>query len=180
MGRQVSIGRLLKTHGVRGELGLARYGDADVVTPGRTFQVTQGERTLELTLSSVRSGPGGGVLVAFEGVDSPEAARMLTGSTLVLDESEMPPPENGTVYWYQLLGLEVRTEAGEVLGTIRDIFETGANDIYVVDGPRGELLIPSTPEVLVARNLDEGVVVIRPIPGLLPDPPEGQGGDTER
>lgn len=176
MGRQVSIGRLLKTHGVRGELSLARYGDADVLTSGRTFQVLQGQRTLELTLTSVRPGPGDGILVAFEGVDSPEAARMLTGSTLVLDEADMPPAEEGVVYWYQLMGLEVRTVDGEVLGTIRDIFETGANDIYVVEGPRGEVLIPSTPEVLVERNLDEGVVVVNPIPGLLPDFP-GQGAE---
>lgn len=170
MGRRVSIGRILKTHGVRGEVTLARFGDGEgILTAGRTFHLEKGPQTLDLTLSAVRPGPKSSWLVSFEGIGDPEAAAVLVGSTLFLDEADMPPPPPGTHYWYQLLGLKVRTVSGEELGVIDDIFETGANDIYVVHGTRGEVLIPSTPEIVQETNVAEGYMLIKPLPGLLPE-----------
>ena len=170
MGRLVSVGRVLKTHGLRGEVTVVRYGDSEgLLIPGRVFQVSKDARVLTLTLASVRPGPNAGWLATFEGIQDPEAAKVLVGSSLSLDEADMPPPEEGRHYWFQLLGLMVRTAEGRELGVIEDIFETGANDIYVVTGPQGEILIPSTKEIVQETNVDDGYMVITPLPGLLPE-----------
>jgi 16S rRNA processing protein RimM len=79
---------------------------------------------------------------------------------------EALPP--GEFYWYQLLGLRVKTESGNFLGTLEEIMPTGSNDVFVVRRDAQEVLIPATDEVVVQVDLQEKVMVIRPLKGLLP------------
>ena len=61
------------------------------------------------------------------------------------------------------------TEQGRELGRVQDVLRTGANDVYVLTGPLGELLIPAIADVVRTIDLSAGRIVVRPIPGLLPD-----------
>ncbi|TFG70341.1 MAG: ribosome maturation factor RimM, partial [Anaerolineales bacterium] len=80
------------------------------------------------------------------------------------------PLEPDEFYTYQVIGLEVQTESGDVLGEIVEVLEPpGANEIFVVHGARGEILIPVIADVIRHLDLDSGVVIINPIPGLLRD-----------
>ena len=76
------------------------------------------------------------------------------------------PLAPGEYFHYQLIGLAVGTEEGEELGTIREILETGSNDVYIVAGPSGDLLIPALAQVVLQVDLDAGRMVVRLMDGL--------------
>ena len=72
------------------------------------------------------------VLIKFKGIEKVEEAQNLRNSYLEIDRKDAKPLEEGTYYIVDLLGLEVYTEEGKLLGKIDDIYNTGSNDIYVV------------------------------------------------
>jgi len=110
---------------------------------------------------------GNVVLLRVRGIDTIDAATPLVGCVLAVREQDLPAPEPGEVYVYQLAGLEVVTNSGERLGTVERSFSTGANEVLVVqDGPR-EVLIPMIADVIRSIDLAGHRVVIDPIPGLL-------------
>lgn len=107
----------------------------------------------------------GSLLLWLWGVESREAAEALRGRLLEVPFTP-PPPER--FYHFQVIGLEVWTETGEFLGTVHRILETGSNDIYVVRGPRGEVLIPAIDTVVREIDPNRGRMVVHLLPGLLP------------
>jgi 16S rRNA processing protein RimM len=72
----------------------------------------------------------------------------------------------GEYFHFQLIGMKVLTEDGEYLGRLREILETGSNDVYVVSGDSGELLIPALANVILKVQVTEGVMVVRLMEGL--------------
>lgn len=81
------------------------------------------------------------VILRLEGVDDREQAAALIGTEIGAMRSELPEPEDGHYYWLDLIGLKVVHRDGTELGTIKDMLETGANDVMVVEGEQ-ERLIP--------------------------------------
>jgi 16S rRNA processing protein RimM len=86
-----------------------------------------------------------------------------------ITEKSKIPLEEGEFYLYQAIGLAVYTDEGEHLGQIAEIIETGANDVYVVHGPRGEVLLPDIEECVLEIDLDAKKMTVHLIDGLLPD-----------
>lgn len=81
------------------------------------------------------------------------------------------PLEDGEHYLYELIGMEVCTEDGELLGEIQEVLETGANDVYIVNGQQlGEVLIPVTNETILSTDVITKRIVVRLPEGLLPSP----------
>jgi 16S rRNA processing protein RimM len=116
---------------------------------------------------SVR-GHGEMAIVQLSGVDTIEAAQALRGQLLHVPADEVARPKRGEYFWHEIVGLPVETEDGRELGTIAEILRTGANDVYVVRGPLGEVLVPAIAHVVRKIDVEAGRVIIRPMPGLLP------------
>jgi 16S rRNA processing protein RimM len=126
------------------------------------------ERTY--TVRGVRPGSGGAAtLVRFEEFDDRTFAQSLAGMVLTVPACDAPELPAGQYYVHQIEGLRVRSDDGRDLGVIAEVMQPGANDVYVVDGPLGELLIPAIPDVVQRVDLSEGVMVVHCPPGLLPD-----------
>jgi len=92
------------------------------------------------------------------------------GQPIEIHRSQLQPLPQGQYYHFQLIGLEVETTGGEPLGNITEILTTESgdvNDIYVVNGNRGEILIPAIEDVVKSIDPDKGRIVIEPIEGLL-------------
>ena len=106
------------------------------------------------------------VILKFHGVDSPGVAQGLVGEPVTVPETSVPTLPEGEYFHFQLLGLRVLTEKGEDLGRVREILETGSNDVYVVSADSGELLIPALVDVIRNVRLDQGVMVVRLPEGL--------------
>jgi 16S rRNA processing protein RimM len=79
---------------------------------------------------------------------------------------DFPPPE-GQYYHHQIIGLQVRTTRGELLGNVTDVLSGKSNDNYIIQGPRGEILIPAIEDVIKSIDLDQGYMTIEAIEGLL-------------
>ncbi|MCI8470918.1 MAG: 16S rRNA processing protein RimM [Clostridia bacterium] len=97
-----------------------------------------------------------------------EEAEALRQSYLLVDREKEEPLEEGVYYIVDLLGLEVYTDEGQLLGRVDDIFNTGSNDIYVVKNELGkQILLPGIPDVLKNVNLEEGKITVHLIKGLM-------------
>jgi 16S rRNA processing protein RimM len=107
------------------------------------------------------------LLVKLATVDSVEAAEKLRGQDLTIPGTELYCLPDGQYYAFQLIGLEVVTTKGKRLGQITDIMSTTSNDVYIVEGKRGEILIPAIEDVVKSIDLKKGKMVIETIEGLL-------------
>jgi 16S rRNA processing protein RimM len=95
---------------------------------------------------------GGGLVARFEGINTPEAARVLRGSDVAILRGDLPAPEEDEVYWIDLIGCAVINREGTELGQVTNLLETGANDVLVVVAGSGEVrverLIPYVAQVV--------------------------------
>lgn len=161
----MSLGRIVAPHGVRGEVRLLLETDFPERLPGRTARL--GESGRETRVRTARAHRGGLWLVALEGVDSREAAEALRGVELLVDATSLPPLPEGQWYRHELVGLQVRADDGRELGRLVDVLSTGANDVFVVRGPAGEILLPALRSVVRSVDLDSGRMTVTLPPGLL-------------
>ena len=119
-----------------------------------------------LTIVSSQPFRAGQVILSFAGVNSSGEAQSLVGQYLTIPPSESPQLPDGEYFYFQLLGLRVETNEGELLGKITEILETGSNDVYVVKGETGEVLVPAITGVITDVRVDEGVMLVSLPDGL--------------
>lgn len=108
------------------------------------------------------------VLIKFKGVDKVEEAENLRNSYLKVNRKDEPELEEGTYYIVDLLGLNVYSDEGNLLGKLDDIFNNGSSDIYVVKDESGkQLLLPAISDVIKEINLEESKIVVHILKGLI-------------
>jgi 16S rRNA processing protein RimM len=164
----ISIGKVLKPWGVKGEIRIGSLTDHPDRFRGlrRIYLTSPRGVTRECTIRSVRTVDDSPLLL-LEGYDSPERARELNGWLVQIPEEETIPLPEGQYYWFELIGMEVESEAGERLGRIVDIFPTGSNDVYVMKAGRREVYLPATKEVIRQVDRKTKRMVIHVLDGLL-------------
>lgn len=163
------MGRVLRAHNLEGDVVIRRFGETDgVLAPGAPLRFGEGPGEVTRTVISAKP-HGRDWIVAFEGLQGRDRAEAIRGELLYVEEKTLPELPKGTYYRFQLVGLRVRTQAGEDLGRIEEILETGANDVCVVRGDKGEILIPVVDSVLADVDLGRGEMIVIPIPGLVPE-----------
>jgi 16S rRNA processing protein RimM len=111
----------------------------------------------------------GALLLKLGGCDDRNSADELRGMLVQIPLEKAVPLEEGEYYHFQLIGVRVETESGKWLGQVVEVLETGANDVYVLRGPRGEVLLPAVEEVIRELDLESKRMVVRPLPGMLED-----------
>lgn len=109
----------------------------------------------------------GYVFLRVTGYGTPEKAASLAGSEIKIPESLSPDLPEGVFYHYQIIGLEVYTATGVFLGKVREIIETGSNDVYSVVDREREILVPAITEVIETIDLENRRIIIREMEGLL-------------
>lgn len=113
-----------------------------------------------------------GLLLRLEDVDSLEAARPLIGSEVLVRKTDLPPPPEGSYYWFQIEGMAVFDRRNGAIGLLEDIFVTAAHPVYVVHGDRGEVMIPAVEQFVIEVDLDQRKMVVDLPEGLIPEPDE--------
>ena len=106
------------------------------------------------------------VVLKLEGVDSLQDAESLRGEHIFVTRDSVPSLPQGQYYYFQLMDMEVYTSAGEHLGHISEIVETGSNDVYVVTNGNQDLLIPSLDDVIQTVDVDARRMVVELPEGL--------------
>ena len=106
--------------------------------------------------------------MTLAGVTGRESAEELHGLLVCGDRAAFEPLEPGEYYWFQLLGCRVAGRDGRQVGTVREIWNTGAHDVLVVEDPEGrDILIPAAAALLCEVDVEQGRIVVEEIPGLL-------------
>jgi 16S rRNA processing protein RimM len=164
----IPIGKVLGTHGIRGQVRIIPYsGDSASITSLRTvlLRAPGGSYDSYELLRAIEHKKQ--VLVTLKGYDNINQVLSLVGREVFIRRDQFPRLPEGEYYWCDLIGLVVQTDAGEILGELVDIFETGSNDVYVVTSGAREILIPATEEVVLTVDLDAGRMIVHPPDGLL-------------
>jgi 16S rRNA processing protein RimM len=164
----VTIAQILGAFGVHGEMKIRLLTDI----PDRFAQLeTIYIHRRPFTMRSLRTTQRG-ILLHLMGIDDPETVGKFRGAVIEIPLAQIAPLPEGQYYIHDLIGLEVHTVHGQMLGRLRDVIATGSNDIYVVDrAGDGEVLVPAIKDVVKEINLSARTMLIDPIPGLL-DPTE--------
>ena len=128
---------------------------AEVSIGGKTFVITRSRRSKGLRL------------LKFGGVDTRDSAAALANQEIYVDAAELQPLPEGTYYHYDLIGMAVVTREGTTLGEVTQIIITGANDVLVVTGQGGEVLLPVIADVVKKIDAESRRISVELLPGLM-------------
>lgn len=163
--QQLIIGYITRPHGIQGEIRVEIHTDQ----PDRFLMLENilvGEEELQpMRVENVRFHQDIAIL-KLEGCDTRNQADGLRGKSILIPIEDAVPLEEDEFFIFQIIGLQAQTEEGEVLGEIIDVIETGANDVFIVETPSGQLLLPDIPDVILDADPEAGIVLVRLIPGL--------------
>ena len=160
----LEAGKIVTTHGIRGEVKIMPYTDTpDLLAEFDRLFIGRNKDEVIITRSRVFKNT---VIAKIEGVDTPEAAEKLRNKILYMRRDDLELDED-TYFIQDLIGVEVRdADTDEVYGTIADVMQTGANDVYVIKGEKREYLVPAIADVVVSTDIDSNIMTIRPLDGL--------------
>ncbi len=169
MQEYVEIGRILRPRGLKGDLWIEPFSD----DPQRLLEIrrfflesSEGRRELRLKSGSFSKGL---LALRFEDVDDRDAAEALLGRCVSIHRDDLPELGKREYFLADLLGLEARLEDGRLVGTVEDLLEQPAAHVFVIRRGEFEALVPSVAEFVLRVDLKRGLVVIRPIEGMLPE-----------
>lgn len=165
----LNVGKIVNTHGIRGEVRVIRITDFDerFEVGSKLWIRTNEGKLLHAEVESHRKHKNFD-LVAFKGWNNINDVEHLKGSMLMVNKDDLGELEDDEFYYFQIIGLEVYTVSDEYIGKIKEILSPGANDVWVVKAKSGkEYLIPYIDDVVKEVNLEAGRTVIEPMEGLL-------------
>ena len=155
MEKMLTIGTILKPQGIRGELKVKPYTDDAEDFKGLKRIFLDGE---EMKVLSVRIGAGT-VFLGLKGVPDRNAAELLRGKDIEIPREEAPDPGEGRYYIADLLGSEFFTEAGELLGVLKDIRQA-ATDIYTLEMNGKEVMFPAVKGVITSLDVENKKITV--------------------
>jgi 16S rRNA processing protein RimM len=175
----VAIAKIVGVHGLSGELRIHPYIAKDAVDDYLDFFRSIWERLdiggVPHTLTSLK--PHKNILIVkFKELNTRESAEKLRGIELFCERAEFPELTGGEYYECDLVGMDVFTVAGEPLGRLTAVLAAGSSDVYEVNGPLGEVLLPAISDVIVKVDISANRMTVEPLEGLLPDT-DGEPGE---
>jgi 16S rRNA processing protein RimM len=170
--QRIVLGEIKGPHGLDGEVRVRIAGDGpehllavESVWLGRSATDPEARR---IGVRACGPGRAGEVRLRFDGVGRRDAVEALVGLLVTAPPTVLPELPEGEFYWYQLIGCSVESETGKAVGTVREIWETGAHDVLVIvdeDGVRR--LVPTAAELVKSIDLEAHRIVVVDLPGLL-------------
>jgi 16S rRNA processing protein RimM len=161
------IGRVVKPHGVRGKIKIDYFGTDPDGFPlyHRIFIKDNLGRPEPFEVLEVTPQPPRLILKLKE-IERIEETESLIGKEILVRREDLPELKEGEYYWFEILGMTVETEGGRRIGTVKNIFPTGANDVYVIAGKRREIFLPAIEEVIRKVDCQRRVIRVARMEGL--------------
>ena len=168
MEKQLQVGVISSTHGVRGEVKV--FPTTDDVTRFRQLKkvyLDTGREMLPLEIQNVKFFKQFAIL-KFKGIDNINDIEKYRGKSLMIDREDAVDLDEDEYFIADMIGMKVYTEDGSEFGTLKDVMETGANDVYIIDSlEHGEVLIPAIRECILYVDMDEERITIHLMEGLV-------------
>lgn len=165
----LELGQIVSTHGIKGEMRFNPWCDKPEFV--KKFKTLYFDKNGEKSVKVKAARPHGNmVILMLEDIDTVEKAQALKNTVLYMKRADAHLPK-GTWFVQELFDCTVIDDNnGKVLGTIVDVSETGANDVWHIKTPKGdEVLIPAIKQVIVNVDVEKGEILINPIKGLFED-----------
>ena len=168
MEQLLQVGVITQTHGVHGEVKVfpttddpERFLDLEYVI------LDAGKEKKKLEIQSVKFFKQF-VILKFKGINNINDIEKYKRCPLLVDRENAVELEEDEYFIADMIGMSVVTEDGEIFGTLKDVIETGANDVYIINSKKhGEVLIPAIKECILDVNVQEGKMLIRLMDGLI-------------
>ena len=153
---KMELGKIVNTFGLKGELKVYPYVDyipkvKKVYINGKPVEIERARNQKSI------------VVIKLKGIDTIEQAEELKNVMLEMDRIDAPKLPKGTYYVNDLIGFDVYTDEGELLGKLDDIFTTGANDVYQV----GKILLPAIKDVIKQIDTENKKIIVHLLKGLI-------------
>lgn len=163
----LSIGQIINTHGLRGAVKV--YPLTDDISRFEKLKevyVEENDGIVKYKVESVKF-LSSTVSVKLKGVDSEEAANKLRGSYIKVDRKSAVKLPKDTYFICDLIDLEVYDEKGLLLGTVKDVLQTGSNDVYVIESSGKDILIPALKDIVKKIDLENKKILVEMPEGLI-------------
>lgn len=163
----LEVGQIVNTYGIKGFVKVVPLVDNNNQFKSfKTLYIQNKKCTQELFVDEVKFSKNL-VLLKFKGIDTIEQAENLRNYYLQAKRSDIKL-EKGAYFIVDLIGLEVYTEEGELLGILKEVLQPGANDVYVVeDEANKQILLPVIPEVIKNIDIEGKKVIVKLMAGLI-------------
>jgi 16S rRNA processing protein RimM len=158
----VAVARVLGAWGVGGHIKVEPLAPPSALTVGQRVRIRGSEHRIEQARREARF-----TCLKLSDIDDREHAASLRGAYLEVPEEELELLPDGHYYRFQLVGLGVRSTDGQELGRITEVLSTPANDVFVVGGPHGEILVPAADDIVRDIDLEAGIMTIEVVEGLI-------------
>lgn len=157
------IGKIVNTFGIKGEVKVIPYTD-DIEQFKKIKNIYVNNDVMEI--ESVRYHKNT-IILKFKGIDTMNDAENIRNSILKIQRTKKKLPQN-TYYITDLIGLDVYTDEDKLLGKVKDIYNTGANDIYIVETSENkEILLPAIKEVIKKVDIENKKIIVHILKGLI-------------
>lgn len=164
----LQVGVITQTHGVHGEVKVfPTTDDAERFKKLKQVILDTGEGTLSLEIQAVKFFKQY-VILKFKGIDNINDIERYKRCPLLVTRDEAVKLEEDEYFIADMIGLTVATEDGDVLGTLKDVIRTGANDVYVIQSDRyGEVLLPAIKDCILDVDIQGGRMKVHLLDGLV-------------
>ena len=160
---KIIVGRILNTHGIKGVLKIEKTNDESFT---RDIDYYLGDNLKKVSIDSVREDYPL-VYIKFNEFDNINDVLLYKGQYIYIDEEDLEELKDDEFYIKDLIGLKVMDADKKELGMIKAVLSYAANDVYLVKGPQGELMVPAVKEFIKTINLDEGFIEVNLIEGMI-------------
>ncbi len=163
----LQVGVIANTHGIKGEVKVfPTTDDNNRFKKLKTVKLDTGKELLDLEVEGVKFFKQM-VILKFKGISSINDIEKYKGRPLLVTRDQAVKLEEGEFFITDLIGLKVCLEDGSFFGTLRDVIQTGANDVYVVDSAEhGQVLLPAIKDCILDIQTEQGFLTFRPMKGL--------------
>lgn len=160
----IEIGKIVNTHGIRGEVKIQPWCDDPYIFDELEYLIIDG-REYEIIRNRLHKNCQ---IVQLSGVSDMNAAEAMRGKIVEVEREVFDLPE-GRYFVTDIEGLTVREESGRVLGIVDEVIQTGSNDVYVLKNTfnNKQILIPVIDDVILETNIEDKYITVRLMPGLI-------------
>lgn len=164
MKKMLESGKIVNIHGLNGEVKAAPWCDSpDFLCGFDILYLGREKNRVEVESARVHKNM---VLIKLKGVDTPEAANALRNNIIYIDRGDVSL-EEGAYFIQDIIGLTVKdADSGVIYGEVKDVLQTGANDVYEISGNGRTYLVPAIEQVIIKTDIENSVILIRPLEGL--------------
>jgi 16S rRNA processing protein RimM len=163
----LEIGKIVKPVGFKGRMKVASYIESPHVLESlQGVFVQRGDRSPNFYQIKDITVAKKSFSLQLDGIENSDMVEPFVGCHVLISSDKLDPLPEGEYYWRDIIGLEVLTEDGEMLGKIASIIPTGSNDVYVCTGGEREILIPAIEDVIKEIDLSKGIIIVELLEGL--------------